>query len=126
MKKNIFLFLSISLGTLSMVAQEKQDSIKFDKTMHDFKTLSQGGDGTCQFTFVNEGDNPIILSNVRSSCGCTVPKWPRKPIQPGESGVIDVKYNTNRIGRFNKSITVSSNAVNSPVVLRIMGTVEAK
>ncbi len=63
------------------------------------------------------------MTNVRSSCGCTVPKWPREPILPGDKGIINVEYKTNRIGAINKSVTVQSNASNSTVVLRITGQV---
>ena len=66
----------------------------------------------------------MILSNVKSSCGCTIPEWTKEPIMPKASGVIKVKYNTTRVGTFQKSITVYSNAKNSPVVLTIKGEVE--
>lgn len=97
--------------------------IVFDKTVHDYGTVPYKGDGKCEFKFTNTGKEPLILTNVRSSCGCTVPKWPREPILPGQSEVINVEYKTNRIGRINKSITVQSNAQTSSVVLRIKGQV---
>lgn len=97
--------------------------ITFDKTVHDYGQVPYNGDGKCQFTFTNTGKEPLILTNVRSSCGCTVPKWPREPIMPGESEVIHVDYKTNRIGTINKSVTIQSNASNDVVRLRITGTV---
>jgi len=97
--------------------------ITFDKLVHDYGTVPYNGDGKCVFTFTNTGKEPLILTNVRSSCGCTVPKWPREPILPGESDVIHVEYKTNRVGSINKSVTVQSNASNSNVVLRIAGQV---
>jgi len=100
-------------------------SIEFETTEHDFGTLQQGGDGTFEFVFRNKGKEPLILNNVRSSCGCTVPQWPREPIQKGDKGVIRVKYNTRITGSFSKSISVFSNAGKEPVVLRIKGKVEA-
>jgi hypothetical protein len=100
--------------------------IKFDKLVHDYGTVEQHGDGRCEFTFTNEGKEPLILSNVRSSCGCTVPEWPRQPILPGQSEVIKVKYDTKRVGVINKSVYVYSNAKESPVTLKIKGKVEAK
>lgn len=103
-----------------------QDSIIFDKLQHDYGTIVQGGDGNCVFKFTNKGEKPLILSNVRSSCGCTVPQWPREPIAPGEKGEIKVKYDTKRLGSFNKSITINSNAANSVVRLLIKGKVDAK
>lgn len=98
--------------------------IKFDKTVHDYGTIQQHGDGKCEFKFTNEGKEPLILSNVRSSCGCTVPTWPRQPILPGQSEVIKVKYDTKRVGMINKSIHVYSNAKVSPLTLKIKGKIE--
>ncbi len=100
--------------------------IKFDVTSHDYGTIEQNANGTFDFVFKNEGNNPLILSNVRSSCGCTIPKWPREPIGPGESSTIAVKYDTRRIGTFSKSITVTSNGSETPIILRIKGKVITK
>lgn len=100
-----------------------QDSIIFDKLEHDYGTVEKGGDGNAVFTFTNKGQKPLVLSNVRASCGCTIPQWPREPIAPGEQGEIKVKYNTKLGGTFNKSITVNSSAANSMVRLRIKGQV---
>ncbi len=97
--------------------------IEFDKLVHNYGELEQHGDGKCEFKFTNNGKEPLILSNVRSSCGCTVPEWPRQPILPGQSEIIKVKYDTKRIGTINKSITVYSNATKKTVVLRIKGKV---
>lgn len=97
--------------------------IKFNKTTHDYGEIMAKGDGNCEFKFTNEGKEPLILSNVRSSCGCTIPVWPRHPILPGQSEVIKVKYDTKRVGVINKSIQVYSNAKTSPVTLRIKGKI---
>ncbi len=103
-----------------------QDSIIFDKLEHDYGTIERGADGNSEFTFTNKGTTPLVLKNVRASCGCTVPQWPKEPVSPGETGVIKVKYNTNIKGSFNKSITVTSNAANNPVRLRVKGKVETE
>ena len=100
--------------------------IAFDKTVHDYGTIQQGADGTCEFKFTNTGKEPLILSKPQSSCGCTVPTWPQEPILPGKSDVIKVTYNTHNIGGINKTVTVTSNAKTSRVVLSIKGTVVAK
>lgn len=130
MKKSVFFVFLLSFVTLGLFAQENQnitnDSIVFEKTVHDYGTIAHGGDGNCEFKFTNKGKATLILSNVRASCGCTVPKWPKEPIEPGKEGVIKVKYNTNSPGSFNKSITVNSNAANGTVVLHIKGNVDAK
>jgi len=100
--------------------------IVFNKTVHDYGTMEQHGDGKCEFSFTNEGKEPLILSNVRSSCGCTVPTWPREPILPGQSGIIKVKYDTKRVGAINKSVYVTSNAKVAKVTLKIKGKINAK
>jgi len=97
--------------------------IVFDKTTHDYGTVVKGGDGTCEFKFRNAGVEPLILSNVTSSCGCTVPEWPREPILKGKSASIKVKYDTNRVSPINKTITVLSNAKGGSVQLKIIGNV---
>ena len=100
--------------------------ITFDKTVHDYGTVFQGADGTCEFKFTNTGKEPLILSKPQSSCGCTVPTWPQEPILPGKSDVIKVTYNTQNMGPINKTVTVTSNAKTNRVVLSIKGTVIAK
>jgi len=99
-------------------------AIEFAEMNHNYGTIEQGGNGTFEFVFTNTGTEPLLLSNVRSSCGCTVPVWPREPINASKSASIEVKYDTRRIGQFNKSITVYSNASETPIVLRIRGNVE--
>jgi len=96
-------------------------SISFSKTVHDYGTIKKGADGICVFAFENTGNIPLVLSRVKSSCGCTTPSWQKEPVLPGKTGEIKVIYDTKRIGNFHKSITVSSNAKN--VILRIKGTV---
>jgi|LSQX01.2.fsa_nt_gb hypothetical protein len=120
----LLLILVVSLN--AQAVQAEKDSIKFDKLEHDYGTIERGADGTSEFIFTNKGKNPLVLNNVRATCGCTVPEWPREPIAPGEKGVIKVRYNTNIAGTFNKSVTVLSNAANKMVVLRIKGKVDAK
>jgi len=103
---------------------KKAPEITFEKTTYDYGTIEKGSDGTCEFVFKNTGKQPLILNNCKSSCGCTVPKWPKEPIKKKQKGVIKVKYNTNRVGNFAKSVTVYSNAKNSPVRLTIKGKVK--
>ena len=129
-QKSFLVFVAIVLSAISANAQEPQtntqDSIIFNKLEHDYGTIERGGDGQCEFVFTNKGNSPLVLSNVRASCGCTVPQWPREPISPGETGSIKVKYNTNIVGTFNKTITVNSNAANNMVRLRVKGQVVNK
>jgi hypothetical protein len=126
--KKIFLFTALifTLSFYSFAQQTEADTtlfIQFDSLVHDYGTIVKGSADSCKFVFRNTGKTPLILNNVSASCGCTVPEWTREPVQPGKNGVIKVKYNTMIVSSFNKSITVSSNAKNSVVILNIKGTV---
>ena len=128
MKKVLFtmlMFFVAAVATNSVLAQEvSQDGakIKFDKEVHDYGTIKNGADGTCTFDFTNTGNQPLIISNAKGSCGCTVPSWPKEPVNPGQTATITVKYDTKRTGAINKSVTITSNAVNEPTkVIRIKG-----
>ena len=111
------------LFTLSVQSQEKIAQVTFDQTLIDYGTVEHGADGKKTFKFKNTGTAPLIFNRIYSSCGCTIPKKPEKPIQPGESSSIDVEYDTKRTGVFLKAITVNSNASNSNIILRIKGEV---
>lgn len=100
--------------------------IKMEKTVHDYGNIKQGADGSCEFKFTNTGKEPLVITNCQGSCGCTVPQCPNEPVLPGKTGVIKVKYDTNRIGGIYKTVTVTSNAKSGNVVLTIKGNVEAK
>jgi hypothetical protein len=105
----------------------KAPEILFEKLVHDYGVIYEGDPGECEFTFKNTGKEPLVLSNVYSSCGCTVPDWPKDPIMPGKSSVIKVRYATSRVGGINKTITVISNAEENPKIeLRITGNVKKK
>lgn len=120
----IFILYSCSSGNPEKSDAENTASIKFENTVHDFGTIPYESDGRCFFEFTNDSDQPLIVNVVRTSCGCTRPEWPEDPVQPGETGKIGITYNTRLKGRFQKSITVYSNAENSPVRLIIKGNVE--
>ena len=81
------------------------------------------GDGDCEFVFQNTGKTPLVLTHVKSTCGCTIPKWPSEPIKAGEQGIIRVSYDTQRVGTFTKSVYVYSNASNGVQQLHISGRV---
>lgn len=127
MKKIIFLsailFTLITFVKAQSSANETAPVMTFEKTVHDYGTIKKGSDGSVDFIFKNTGKEPLILSKPRSNCGCTVPDWPQEPIMPGQSNKITVTYNTQLVGPINKQVTIISNAVNSPVVLQIKGTV---
>jgi hypothetical protein len=133
--KKLFLFFSALICIVAAQAQEPVTTAPADTTLkakvvfanmdHDYGTINKGADGDCVFKFKNEGQAPLVLSNVKASCGCTTPSWTKDPVMPGASGEIKVHYDTNRVGSFSKTITVSSNAENATVMLRILGTVNA-
>ena len=133
MKKFFLLSLFVSMAMTALNAQEvtvqevpkNGPRIEFSELEHNYGTIQKGGDGNCEFTFTNNGNEPLILTNVRASCGCTTPSWTKEPIMPGKTGTIKVRYNTNNVGGFTKTITVTSNAVNNArIVLKIKGKVE--
>lgn len=134
MKRLTLMLAMLIFGLVTVFAQNNAQQppvpnpnapeISFTKTVHDYGTVPYNGDGNCEFSFTNTGKEPLILTNVRSSCGCTVPSWPREPILPGKSEIIKVEYKTNRPGPINKTVTVTSNAKTSTVVLKITGNVE--
>lgn len=124
--KKLIVVLCLMLASMSFIAaQENGPQITFEKTTHDFGKIPYNGDGTYEFRFQNTGNEPLILTQPKSSCGCTVPECPKKPILPGESDVIRVTYkNTNRPGNFNKYVTIFSNTKdNKDVKLYIKGSV---
>lgn len=103
----------------------KGAQITFDKDVHDYGVVEYAGNGTCEFTVTNTGDQPLLIQEAKASCGCTVPSYPKEPIAPGASAIITVKYNTKRPGSINKSIRIFSNALNEQEkVIYIKGRVE--
>lgn len=122
--KKMVLVLFVGLLTWSVSAQEKTAKIQFTSDTVDYGEIEKGSDGVRVFEFKNTGDAPLVISKVSSSCGCTIPKKPEAPIQPGETGEIQVKYDTNRVGPIRKAITVISNADTPTIILKIKGTVK--
>ncbi|MCX7696762.1 MAG: DUF1573 domain-containing protein [Bacteroidales bacterium] len=120
MKKTVVLFIFLLTGVL--LSQEP--IITFEKTTHDFGKIKKGSKVSCEFVFINTGKAPLFLSEPRSTCGCTVPSYPKEPIMPGQKNKIVVTYDAEEKGVFTKYVTVFSNAENSPVVLVIKGVVE--
>lgn len=122
--KHLITILCISLISFSINAQEKVAKIEFKTDVIDYGTIEKGADGVRVFKFTNTGEAPLIITKVKSTCGCTVPSWPREPIMAGKTGEIKVKYDTNRVMPIRKTITVSTNAPDSPTVaLKIKGLV---
>lgn len=97
---------------------------KFESEVMDYGTIEHNGEPNREFKFTNVGKEPLIISNAVGSCGCTTPDWPKEPIKPGASAVIKVHYATDRVGAFEKTITLTSNADTPSKVIRIKGVVK--
>lgn len=105
----ILLAAFLSSSTLNSNEAANGPQIKFSEKSHSFGKIPRGKPVTHVFTFTNEGDEPLVLMNVKASCGCTTPFYPTEPIQPGESNKIKVTYNAASPGRFHKSVTIRTN-----------------
>ncbi|MBK0370313.1 DUF1573 domain-containing protein [Flavobacterium agrisoli] len=136
MKKIVLLALFAVLGVTTSNAQTKSKStaakvakvdgagMVFENEVIDYGTIAHNADGKREFVFTNNGNKPLIITNTQGSCGCTVPTTPKEPIAPGAKGIIGVKYATDRVGAFTKTVTVTSNAAGQPTkTLTIKGTV---
>ncbi len=138
MKKILYTLLAAMFISVASFAQEDAKAneqkaenpngpdMAFDQEVHDFGTLPYGGDGGFDFKFTNTGKEPLVITNARGSCGCTVPSWPKEPILKGHSGSIHVQYDTKRPGPFTKTVTITSNAKGGDKVITIKGNVESK
>ncbi len=128
MMNRLLLSLIILTFGLGIQAQQSRPAISFEEEIHDFGEVKEdGGTVTHTFTYTNTGEQPLIMHNVRASCGCTTPDWTRQPIQPGKKGFVKATFDPrNRPGNFNKSIIVTTNASQPTAVLRITGKVLPK
>lgn len=135
MKSKVFSFALYVIATIGffnnasgqpVTADSSGAELKVDKEVHDYGTMQQGANGECVFIITNTGSEPLVISECRGSCSCTVPDWPREPIAPGKSAKIAVKYDTNRVGPIHKTVRITSNATNGPVTtLTIKGNIVA-
>jgi len=132
MKKTILsmgLFLCVAIGvkaqetTTPNPVNPNAPKFKFESEVIDYGTIEHNADGNREFKFTNVGKEPLIISNAVGSCGCTTPQWPKEPIKPGGTGVIKVHYATDRVGNFEKTVTLTSNADQPSKVLKIKGVV---
>ena len=118
--------LLVSVVGLSQSSVKDGAFIVVDRELHDFGSVEFGSIASCEFVITNTGTKPLNITSCKGSCGCTVPSSPKEPIAPGAKGVIGVKYDTNRVGPFTKTVTILSNAAGQPTkVLTIKGNVVA-
>ena len=118
--KKLILSLSMIISFGFVGAQ----TIDFESKVIDYGVIEHNSDGNREYKFTNNGDKPLIIKAAKGSCGCTVPTWPREPIAPGSTAEIGVKYATNRVGAFTKTITLTTNADKKPVILTVKGEVK--
>ena len=123
MKNTTIIALLAFIGFVQLT--NAQAKIEFEQEVIDYWEIAKGSDCVRTFEFTNIGDAPLVISNVKSSCGCTVPSKPDGPVAPGESSAIKVKYDTKRIGPIRKTVTVYSNADEPIISLKIKGKVLA-
>lgn len=126
--KKILLLIAVAAFNTAAFAQAKIEFKDKDNTIDYGKVYKENDNGIRSFEFTNTGNAPLIITNVQSTCGCTIPTKPTEPILPGKTGKIDVKYNMNP-GPIRKTITVESNATNVPegrVAIKIKGEVLVK
>ena len=116
----MFLFQRLSAQNETF---EAKGILTFESETIDYGTIDQNADGVRTFTFINTGNAPIVIAKVKTTCGCTATSYDKKAILPGETSNISIKYATNRIGAFSKSVTVISNASEANEILKIKGKV---
>ena len=128
---NALFVLILAIGFFNATSVEtdhdttKVAIITFKTEVIDYGTVLQNSDGTRIFNFTNEGDAPLLITKVKTSCGCTVSSYSKAPIMPGKSGEIQIKYNTKKLGSFTKTVTVMSNAEGGNKILKIKGNIIA-
>ena len=119
-----FLFVGAFAAT-AQTAPATGPGMTFDVTTIDYGTIEKGGEPLRKFKFTNTGNEPLIIKSAKGSCGCTVPKYPQEPIMPGESNFIEVRYDTQRVGMFTKTVTLETNETSNTHTLTIKGEVKA-
>ncbi|NHA02442.1 DUF1573 domain-containing protein [Mucilaginibacter sp. HC2] len=126
--KKILMICAVVLGfAFTASAQDSQKAeFKFNEEKHDFGKIPQGTPVTTVFEFTNVGKEPLILTEVRPTCGCTIADYTKTPVKGGEKGTIKITYNAAAAAPFNKTIVVKSNAVTPEKYLNIIGEVVAK
>ncbi|MCK9413573.1 MAG: DUF1573 domain-containing protein [Prolixibacteraceae bacterium] len=124
MNKFYSIVLLILFGACATPVVRNDASIGFAITKHDFGMVPFKKEAACTFEFSNTGKSALVISDVKTSCGCTVPEWPQKPILPGEKGLLKIRYDAAFPGVFHKTVEVIYNGTGSPVTLEIYGEVE--
>ena len=119
----IFITAMGAIAQPSAINNENGPQFKWEKTVYEFGEIAQAIPATAEYKFTNSGNEPIIITQVKKTCGCTVPTWPSSPIMPGEEATIKATYNGKSPGSFTKTITVVSNVSENSTYLQLKGTV---
>jgi hypothetical protein len=110
--------------TSEMVDPKNPPIMTFEHSSHDFGTISQGEKVKHSFYFTNTGKSPLLIHSAQGTCGCTIPEWPKEPIQPGEEGKIEVSFNSEyKTGHQEKMVTILANTKPTKTVIKITGDV---
>ncbi|MFN4255150.1 MAG: DUF1573 domain-containing protein [Saprospiraceae bacterium] len=126
MKQILSILAFVAFGAFCATAQSTSGAVMtFEQTTVDYGTIDKGAEPLRKFKFTNTGNEPLIIKNAKGSCGCTVPTYPKEPIMPGESNVIEVRYDTQRVGAFTKTVTITTNETVETRTLTIKGEVKA-
>jgi len=120
---SVCLFIGSIMFAQTDTTSKALGELSFESDVIDYGTIPHNANGERVFKFKNTGKAPLVISKVKASCGCTVPTYPKTAILPGKTGEITVKYATNRVGAFSKTLTVTSNAKESSKILKIKGEV---
>lgn len=131
-----FIFAAFSMVAVAQTAEpktttptEQSDSktggpvMTLESNTVDFGTMKQHGEPLRTVSFTNTGTEPLVIKNARGSCGCTVPTWTKEPILPGESSDIEIRYATNRLGKINKTVKITTNEGGDPHVIKVIGNI---
>jgi hypothetical protein len=135
--KNLFLLFVALVGSLTLSAQNATPAstpqkstagpkMVFDNTTVDYGDIKKGSEPVRKVSFTNKGTEPLIIKNARGSCGCTVPTWPKEPIMPGEAGIIEIRYDTQRPGPINKTVKIQTNESEEELTLYLKGNVASE
>lgn len=127
---NLKVLFVVALGLLIATIGFGQDAemvdgpvMSFDNLVVDYGDIEQHSDPLRIAKFTNTGTAPLVIKNARGSCGCTVPTYPKEPIMPGETAELEIRYDTKRVGKINKTVTITTNELTDPIVLKVVGKI---
>ncbi|MBC7885525.1 MAG: DUF1573 domain-containing protein [Saprospiraceae bacterium] len=123
LKKEAVIKQAQDQAAAEVVIEKTNAVMTFESLTVDYGTIENGGEPVRLVKFTNTGTDPLVIKNARGSCGCTVPTWPKEPIAPGQSSVMEIRYDTKRTGKINKSVTITTNEGPDNHVLQVIGEV---